>query len=78
MLFSPAKKKAAKETGDLVGNKIADIIAKLWRILPQNELEKVESQTENIGFDSEIFRERNLSLEIRGSNYSWSKTNIIA
>ena len=29
LLFSPAKKKAAKETGDLVGNKIADIIAKL-------------------------------------------------
>ena len=38
--------KAAEETGNLIGNKIADKIIKVSRSLPQNSSETVESETE--------------------------------
>ena len=51
------------KTDDLIGNKIANKIAKKS---PQNSLETVESETE-------IPKERHISPE----NYWWIKSNII-
>ena len=50
--------KTAEATGDLIGNKITDKIRKVSRSSPQNSLEAIQSETENIGFDREIPKER--------------------
>ena len=58
-----------KLTGDLIGSKIVDKITKVSGSLPQNNLETVESKTENIGFDREIPKERNISPEKKTMSY---------
>ena len=45
-----AIQKTAEATGVLSGNKIANKITKVSRSSPQNSLETLEPQTENIGF----------------------------
>ena len=46
--------KTADADGDLIFNKVADKITKVWRTSPQNSSCTVESETENIGLDREI------------------------
>ena len=41
-----------------MANKIADKMTKFSRSSPQNNLETVESETKNTGFDREIPKER--------------------
>ena len=53
-----AIQKTAEATGDLIGNKIIDKITKVFRASPQNSSLTVESETENIGFDREVPKER--------------------
>ena len=43
-----ANLKAAEATGDLICNKIADEISKVWRTSPQNSSEAVTNEAENI------------------------------
>ena len=50
--------KTAEATGHLIGNKIVDKIIKVIRTSPQNNLETVESETDNMGFNREIPKER--------------------
>ena len=45
-----AIQKTAEATGVLSGNKIANKITKVSRSSPQNSLETLEPQSENIGF----------------------------
>ena len=47
-------KKTAESAGDLIFNKVADKITKVWRTSPQNSSCTVESETENIGFERKI------------------------
>ena len=47
---------------DLIGNKIVDRIRKVSKTSPQNDSVR---NKENIGLDSEIHRERYISLEQR-------------
>ena len=42
-----AIQKTAEAMGDLIGNKTADKITKVSKSSPQNNLEKVESETEH-------------------------------
>ena len=49
----------------MIGNKIADKITKVSRTSPQNTPETVESETEKIGFDREIPKQRYISPEKR-------------
>ena len=57
-----AIQKTSEATGDFIGNdKIATKIAKVSGISLQNNLETDQSETENIGFDREISRERYIS-----------------
>ena len=49
-------------TGDLIGNKIADKIAKVSRTLPQNSSETVTNEGENIEHDRKISKERYISF----------------
>ena len=49
----------------MIDNKIDDEIENVLRISPQNSWEKVERETENIGFDRKIPKERNISPERR-------------
>ena len=55
--FNTVSKRNTQETrettGDFIGNKTADKISDVSRSPPQNSLETVESETENIGFDRE-------------------------
>ena len=60
-----AIQKTAEATGVLSGNKIANKITKVSRSSPQNTLETVELQTENIGFVWEKPEERYISPEKR-------------
>ena len=57
--------KTAEATRDLVGNKIANKITKVWRTILQNnlEIETVTSETENAGVDRKIPKERYLYPE---------------
>ena len=48
--------KIAEATGDLIGNKTADKITKVWRILPQNNSETITNE-----FDKERPKERYMS-----------------
>ena len=41
-------------SGDLVGNKIANKSTKVCRTSPRTSSETVESETQNIGLDSEL------------------------
>ena len=50
-------------TGNMIGNKIANKITKVSRISTQNSLDAVKSKAENIGFDREIPKERNIFPE---------------
>ena len=50
--------KTVEGTGDLIGNKTAKIITKVLRISPQNSIEMVINETENIDNDKEIPKER--------------------
>ena len=56
-VFKTISKRTTQETrektGDFIGNKTADKISDVSRSPPQNSLETVESETENIGFDRE-------------------------
>ena len=57
-----AIQKTSEATGDFIGNdKIASKITKVSGISLQNNLETVQSETENIGFDREISTERYIS-----------------
>ena len=53
--------KTAETTGDLIDNKTADKTTKVSRTSTQNSPGTVESETENIGFDREIPKERYIS-----------------
>ena len=55
-----AIRKTAEATGDLIGNKIADKITKLWRSSSQTSSEIVESETEN----SKFYLKKNLKEDI--------------
>ena len=47
----------------MIGNKIANKITKVSRTSTQNSLDAVKSKAENIGFDREIPKERNIFPE---------------
>ena len=49
-------KRAIEENRDLIDNKLAHKITRMWKILPQNSSETV--QKEDIGFDRELLIER--------------------
>ena len=59
-----AIQKTAGPTGDLISNEIVDTIIKLSRTFPQNSLEIVLNETENIGLDREIPRKKNIYIYI--------------
>ena len=56
-----AIQKIVEPTGDLTGNRIVDKITKLSKTSPQNNLEKVTNEEENLGLDKEIPKERYIS-----------------
>ena len=58
-------RKSAEATGDLIGNRIADETTRVSRTLPKNITRTVINETENIGLDIEIPKERNISPEKR-------------
>ena len=58
-----AIQKTAKTTDDFTGNKIVDKITKVSKRSPQNSLEAVENETENIGFYRIMSKERHISPE---------------
>ena len=60
----------------MVGNKIADIITKVSRTLPQNSSETDPNKAENISLDREIPRENYMS-RIDTENYGSSYINLI-
>ena len=49
----------------MIGHKISNKITKVSRNSPQNSSLTVEIETENIGFDREIPKERHISSEKR-------------
>ena len=53
-----AIQKTAEATDDLIGNRIADKIAKVSRASPQNSSETVTNEVENIEHEREISKER--------------------
>ena len=55
--------RTSEATGDLIGNKIADRITKVSKLLPQNNSEIFRNKEKNIGLDKEIRRERHISTE---------------
>ena len=55
--------KKSEGTGDLICNKITDKITKVSKTLPQCNLQIVTNETENIGFDREIPKEKYVSPE---------------
>ena len=55
--------KAAEATDDLTGNKIGNKITKVSRTLPQNSSRTVTNETENIGIDRKMLKERYISPE---------------
>ena len=63
LLQKKAIQKTTEATGELIGNKVTYKIAKVSRNSPQNSLETVENETENIGLDGEIPKERYISPE---------------
>ena len=52
----------------MIGNEIANKATEISRTSPQNTSGTVESETENIGFDREIPKERYISTEKRHRN----------
>ena len=56
--------RTAEETGDLIGNKIADKITRVSKTSPKNNSETNEE---------EMLREKYISPELRQKNYRWSK-----
>ena len=59
-----AIQKTAEKTGDLIGNKITDVVTKSYddKI---TKAETVKIETENTGFDKEIPKETYISIEKR-------------
>ena len=57
--------KVTEATSDLIGNEVSGKITKISRSSPQNSSETVESETENIGFDTETPKERYTPSESR-------------
>ena len=53
-----AIQRTTKGTSDLMWNKIADKVTKVWKTLPQINSETVANEAENIRFDREIPKER--------------------
>ena len=51
-----AAKRAIEENRDLIDNKFAHKITRMWKMLPRNSSETV--QKEDIGFDRELLIER--------------------
>ena len=51
-----ANQKAPEATSDLIGNKIADKITKVSRILPQNSSETVRNEAQN--FENDIYLQK--------------------
>ena len=73
-----ASKKAIQKNSrgiGLIGNKIANTITKASRTSPQNSSETVESETENIGINRKMHKERYIYPE-KTEYYLWSKINI--
>ena len=58
-----AIQKTTEATGKLTGNKIVDKTTEVSRTSPQNSLETVTNETENIGLDRKIPKERYISTE---------------
>ena len=69
LLQKRAIQKTTGKTGDLVGNEIADKIIKVLITSPQNNLETVTNEEENIGLGLERPRERYISPEKKKQNY---------
>ena len=53
-----AIQRTTKGTSDLMWNKIADKVTKVWKTLPQINSETVANEAENIWIDREIPKER--------------------
>ena len=70
-----AIQKNSRGIGGLIGNKIANTITKASRTSPQNSSETVESETENIGINRKMHKERYIYPE-KTEYYWWSKINI--
>ena len=57
--------KTAEVAGDLIGNKIDNKITQVSRNSPLNNSERIESETDNIGLDIEMPKERYIYFEKR-------------
>ena len=66
--------KTVETTGYLIGNNIADKITKFLRSLPHNDLEAIESETEIIGFNKKIPKERYTSPEQRQQSINYLRS----
>ena len=66
--------KTVETTGYLIGNNIADKITKFLRSLPHNDLEAIESETEIIGFNKKIPKERYTSPEKRQQSINYLRS----
>ena len=60
-----AIQRTTKGTSDLMWNKIADKVTKVWKTLPQINSETVANEAENIWIDREIPKERYIYLQKR-------------
>ena len=60
-------KKTEEATGDLISNEVAHKVIKFSRGSPQNSSKTVESKTQNIGFDREIPKRKNIYLHRQDS-----------
>ena len=57
--------KTAEVAGDLIGNKIDNKITQVSRNSTLNYSETIESESENIGLDIEMLKERHIYFEKR-------------
>ena len=62
--------KIVEATGDLIGDKIADEIAKVWISSPQNNPDAVENEAENIEFDKR-YTGRKIHISRKKTSNHW-------
>ena len=73
-----AKQKTSEEVGELIGNKIADTITKIWKTPPKNNSETNEEDLLREGFISSKLSCKIIDdLRLKEENYWLSKINII-
>ena len=73
-----AKQKTSEEVGDLIGNKIADTITKIWKTSPKNNSETHEEEILREGLvPSKLSCKIIDDLRLKKENYWLSKINII-